>query len=160
MDKYRNVTLLWVLFLSLCFVSIGCGKKKPNHSSYAKEVTIVPPTQYESFFTRLLRSYKRANLDYILDSFSKDYSLYGEMSEKMSRVFRRGEKHSLVFDRTLKKTGKGVLTYEIRWKSSHFDIYEDKWRTYKGHCYVKVLCGAVPRITAISGANPFLISGS
>ena len=160
MNRHRNVGLLWVLFLSLCFVSIGCGKKKHGHSPYAKEVTIAPPTQYESFFSRLLRSYKRANLDYLLDSISKDCASYGEIGEKMSRIFRRGEKHSLILDRTLKKTGEHDLTYEIRWRSSHFDIYEDEWRTYKGHCYVKVSCGAVPRIISISGANPFLISGS
>lgn len=159
MNKYRNVALLWVLFLSLCFISVGCGKKKQNTGPYAKEVTIVPPTQYESMFSRIIRSYKRANLDYLLDSLSRDCPSYSDIGDKMARVFRRGEKHSLILDRTLKKTGKSELTYEVRWRSSHFDIYEDQWKTYKGHCYVKVSCGAVPRIISISGSNPFLIKG-
>lgn len=158
MNEYRNVALTWVLFLSLCFISIGCGNKT-NAGPYVKEVTIVPPTQYESLFARVLRSYNRGNLDYLLDCISRDCSFYSEMADKMSTVFRRGEKHSLIFDSTLKKTGETELTYDISWRSSHFDIYGDQWKTYNGRCYVKVSCGAVPRIIAINGANPFLVNG-
>jgi len=157
LTNIKFMIVLCIIIGSFSIFASGCSKKKPQNS-YAKEITIIPPTATESLFARLKRSYNRGNVDNLLDGISRDMKNYGVMAERTGRLFRRSEKYSLGFQRRLKKKGKYEYTYEIPWHVSFFDIYTNEWKTYKGQCYFKVSCGEIPKITSITGDNPFLLS--